>query len=270
MPFSANGFDNGGRLGHVGWFSKQDYATRAKNVISTLAQRFTASEYVGTVTAIELVNEPLTTSGPSNALSFLKAYEQDTYYAVRYAQGSNPTDVAVSIHDGFQDLSAWQGFMQPPTFNDVWLDHHQYSVFQNDQVALSRQDRLQFFCNMRDTLASSQRNLYTVVGEWSNAITDCARYVNSRNQGSRYDGSYPGSTRIGSCKGKSGSGANFSQDYKNYLKQIFDTQRNVYETGSGWIYWTWKTESAAEWDYSAGLKYGWITRNLNDRGNVGC
>lgn len=270
-PNSQNGFDNSGhRTSNIGWFSNQDRATRAKNAITTMAKRFTSGEYVGTVTSIELLNEPLTTSGPSNALSFTKSYYQDAYYAVRYAQGSNPTNVNVMIHDGFQDLSAWNGFMQPPTFQDVVLDHHQYSVFQNDQVALSQKDRLQFYCNMRGSLASSQKNLYTVVGEWSNAVTDCAKYLNGRGINARYDGSYPGSSYVGSCKGKSGSGANFTQNYKNFLKQMFDTQRNVFETGSGWIYWTWKTESAAEWDYSAGLKYGWITRNLDSRGNVGC
>lgn len=269
-PFSQNGFDNSGHRGTVGWFNQQDYATRAKNAISALAQRFTTSQYAGTVTAIQLLNEPLTTSGPGNALDFTKAYYQDAYYAVRYAQGSNPTDVAVVIHDGFQDLSAWNGFMQPDTFQDVILDHHQYSVFENDQLALSRQDRLNFFCELRSKIGSSQSNLRTIVGEWSNAITDCAKYLNGRGIGSRYDGTYPGSSKMGSCKGLTGSADNFSNDYKQYLKRVFDTQRNVYETGSGWIYWTWKTESADEWSYQAGLQYGWITRNLNSKGSVGC
>jgi hypothetical protein len=32
----------------------------------------------------------------------------------------------------------------------------------------------------------------------------------------------------------------------------------TYEKASGWIQWTWKTEGADEWSYSAGLQYGWI------------
>ncbi|CAO1635265.1 unnamed protein product [Sympodiomycopsis kandeliae] len=269
-PFSQNGFDNSGHRGTVGWFNKQDYATRAKNAVSAMAQRFTTSEYAGTVTAIELLNEPLTTSGPGNALEFTKSYYQDAYYAVRYAQGSNPTDVAVVIHDGFQELSAWNGFMQPQQFQDVILDHHQYSVFDNGQLAMGQQDRLNFYCQWRGKIGASQPNLYTIVGEWSNAPTDCAKYLNGRGIGARYDGSYPGSSYIGSCNGKTGNGANFSSSFKSQLKQLFDTQRSVYETGSGWIYWTWKTENAAEWSYQDGLKYGWITRNLNSKGNVGC
>ena len=42
-----------------------------------------------------------------------------------------------------------------------------------------------------------------MVGEWSLASTDCAQWLNGRNIGSRYDGSYPGSSYHGSCSDKS-------------------------------------------------------------------
>jgi hypothetical protein len=40
------------------------------------------------------------------------------------------------------------------------------------------------------------------------------RYLNGRGRGARYDGSFSGSTRVGSCSGMTGSGASFSADYK--------------------------------------------------------
>ena len=43
------------------------------------------------------------------------------------------------------------------------------------------------------------------------------------------------------------------------------TKVTTYEGASGWIQWTWKTESADEWSYSAGLQYGWIPKDPNDR-----
>lgn len=46
--------------------------------------------------------------------------------------------------------------------------------------------------------------------------------------------------------------------------------RCSYETGSGWIMWTWKTEEAADWDYQKGLQYGYITYNLDSKGAVYC
>jgi glucan 1,3-beta-glucosidase len=39
----------------------------------------------------------------------------------------------------------------------------------------------------------------------------------------------------------------------------------TFEKAGGWIQWTWKTESADDWSYSAGLQYGWIPQNPSDR-----
>lgn len=32
----------------------------------------------------------------------------------------------------------------------------------------------------------------------------------------------------------------------------------TFEKASGWVLWTWKTEQADDWSYSAGLQFGWI------------
>ncbi|PWN30870.1 glycoside hydrolase [Jaminaea rosea] len=270
-PFSQNGFDNSGHRGSANWFNNKDYANRAKAAITAIAKRFTTSEYADTVTSIELLNEPLTTNGDSGQrLQFAKDYASDAYYAVRYAQGSNPTSVNVAFQEGFQNLNVYDNFMRPPNFQNVLLDHHIYSIF-NENIYLSHKDRLQYYCNQRGDISSANGKHYLVTGEWTTSPTDCTRYLNGRGIGSRYDGSYSGFNSQGSCKGKTGSGSSFSSTFKSQLKDLFDTQRNVYEkSGSGWIFWTWKTESADEWSYQAGLKYGWITRNLDSAGNVKC
>lgn len=41
----------------------------------------------------------------------------------------------------------------------------------------------------------------------------------------------------GNCRGKTGSGADFSNEYSDYLARSFETQTWVYEQASGWIYW---------------------------------
>jgi hypothetical protein len=41
----------------------------------------------------------------------------------------------------------------------------------------------------------------------------------------------------GNCKGKTGSAADFSDDYLDYLGRSFETQTWVYEQASGWIFW---------------------------------
>lgn len=80
-----------------------------------------------------------------------------------------------------------------------------------------------------------------------------------RNLGSRYEGTFAGSFSIGSCQGKTGNGSTFSASFKQYLRRFWEAQVSAYEAnGSGWIMWTWKTETADEWSYQKGVEYGWM------------
>jgi aryl-phospho-beta-D-glucosidase BglC (GH1 family) len=106
--------------------------------------------------------------------------------------------------------------------------------------------------------------LWIVVGEWTPASTDCAKWLNGRGTESRYDGTYPGSTYVGSCTGKTGNATSFSSDYKNFMRQYWEAQVITYEKGDGWIQWTWKAEDADDWTYQAGLQYGWIPQDPTD------
>jgi aryl-phospho-beta-D-glucosidase BglC (GH1 family) len=109
-----------------------------------------------------------------------------------------------------------------------------------------------------------------IVGEWTPAATDCAKYINGRGTGARYDGSLPGYPRIGSCNGLSGSASTFSAEYKTFLRQFWEAQVTTYElAANGWIQWTWKAENADEWAYQAGLLYGWIPANPTSRMSPG-
>lgn len=95
-------------------------------------------------------------------------------------------------------------------------DHH----FQD--VEMSQQQHIQTACNMASSLDSF--DLWLIVGEWSPAITDCAESLNGRGVGSRYDGTYPGSTKVGSCTGFTGSASTFSSSYKTFLRQFWEAQ----------------------------------------------
>ena len=96
--------------------------------------------------------------------------------------------------------------------------------------------------------------LWQIVGEWSPASTDCtnSKLFFSRGTGSRYDGTYPGSTRVGTCKGLTGPSASFSADYKAFLRRFWEAQVITYEKAQGWVQWTWRVENADEWSYQAG------------------
>ena len=86
----------------------------------------------------------------------------------------------------------------------------------------------------------------------------CSPFAVGRGVGSRYDGSYPGSPGVGSCKGLTGHASSFSKSYKTFLRKFWEAQIVTYEKAEGWIQWTWKAEEADEWTYKAGLENGWI------------
>jgi aryl-phospho-beta-D-glucosidase BglC (GH1 family) len=85
---------------------------------------------------------------------------------------------------------------------------------------------------------------YVNAASWSTLLTrdrvahtDCAKYLNGRGSGARFDGSLSGSTRVGSCTGLTGKASSFSSSYKTFLRQFWEAQVISYEKGQGWIQW---------------------------------
>lgn len=132
---------------------------------------------------------------------------------------------------------------------------------------MSQQQHIDTACGKGSALASFSKNqLWAIVGEWVPASTDCAKYLNGRGIGARYDGSHSGSSKVGSCSSKTGSASGFSSSYKTWLRKYWEAQAISYSKGAGWVQWTWKTESGTgeEWSYQMGLKYGWIPQSPTD------
>lgn len=254
-PGSQNGYDNSGqRMSYPTWQSNQTNIDRTDAIIKQIASMFAGQADV--VPIIAPLNEPAGYYG-SSVLTPLRQYYYDSYGNIRYPYGtSTQSNIVVLLHDAFQPLSYWSGFETPPNFQGVAMDTHIYQVFSNADVQMSWQSHINTACGTQSTL--SNFDLWLMVGEWSPAITDCATYLNGRGNGARYDGSFPGSTYVGSCTGLTGSASTFSSSYKTFLRQFWEAQVISYEKSNGWLMWTWKTESADEWSYLAGLQNGWI------------
>jgi glucan 1,3-beta-glucosidase len=262
-PGSQNGFDNSGRrINAPTWHTKASYISRTGAIIKTLANMFKDESSV----VIAPLNEPAGFDG-EDVLEAVEQYWKDSYGSIRFPYGSGKQSNTLElIHDAFQPLSYWQDFMPQPDFQGVAIDTHIYQVFSDDENRMDWNAHLSTACGKAGTLGDfSSKYLWTIVGEWSLASTDCAKYLNGRGVGARYDGSHSGSSYIGSCSSKTGSGSSFSNDYKTFLRKFFEAQRSSYEAGAGWVYWTWKAENADDWSYQAGLKYGWIPRNPTER-----
>ncbi|EED81192.1 predicted protein [Postia placenta Mad-698-R] len=159
----------------------------------------------------------------------------------------------------------------PPAAENVIMDYcsiqHQYQIFNYDQLELSEAQHINYSCQFIDSLVPyAKSNLNTITGEWSTAITDCAKWLNGRNVGARWDGTFAsGEPTFGNCTGWTGNMSTFSDDYKTFLRQYWEAQVQIGESIQGWIYWTWKTESADEWSYQKGLEGGWIPQDPTDR-----
>ncbi|KAK4705100.1 glucan 1,3-beta-glucosidase, partial [Phenoliferia sp. Uapishka_3] len=265
-PGSQNGQDNSGHRGSVGWHLKQSNVNRTLAVVQTLATKFSESRYSSVVTAIQLLNEPAGWDG-SALLSAYKKFAYQGYEVVRYPSSSTPSPVALSLHDAFESLDSWKDFMPASNFSQASLDTHVYNIFSVSGVALSLKDRIKSICDMSAYLSRSNANMPTIVGEWGPAITDCAVGLNGRGIGSRYNGTFPKSSPgIGDCSTKTGTGATFTQEYKDDLRRYWEVQSTVYEnTTAGYLMWTWKTESAADWSMQAGLAGGWISQDPTER-----
>lgn len=121
----------------------------------------------------------------------------------------------------------------------------------------------QLVCNNAANWSGSDK--WLVVGEWTAAETDCAPYLNGYKLGARYDGTYPNSTYVGSCDGKSNV-ADWDDNMRGDVRGYIEAQLETFEAAAnGWVFWNFKTESAHEWDAFALIDAGVFPQPLTDR-----
>lgn len=109
----------------------------------------------GMIDVMELLNEP--TAYRSGIPDVLRGFWQDGYDVVRDAAGDA---IQVMIGDGFLGVDvrvthslqnieesddvtkSWQGFLTYPSAQGVFMDFHQYQIFNFDQIDLSQSDHI--------------------------------------------------------------------------------------------------------------------------------
>ncbi|WEW58890.1 beta-glucosidase [Emydomyces testavorans] len=256
-PGSQNGFDNSGRRGDVHW-GTGDTIQQTLRAIRSLAERYAKISDV--VTAIELMNEPFPQRGVN--IDQLKQFYYDGWGTV---YDSNPQTLIV-ISDAFQTPTSWNGFMTAANgFPNSILDTHHYEIFDTNLITWTIDQHVDLAYSFgRDQVSKTDKP--TIIGEWSGALTDCAKYLNGRGQGARYDGTFPGSYRVGSCAGKSvGTVAGLSPQDKQNIRRFIEAQMDAGDMGAGWVFWTWKTEGAPEWDMQQLIQGGVFPQPLTQR-----
>ncbi|KAF2418257.1 glycoside hydrolase [Tothia fuscella] len=278
-PGSQNGWNHSGRQGVVGWLNGTDGTLNGQRTIDIhkqLTTFFTQPRYTNIITVYGLVNEPrMTGLDRATVLAW-------TVEAVKTIRANNMTAVLV-FGDGFMGLDNWQGQLQID--DKLVLDVHQYVIFNNDQISLSHEKKLNFACGgWTQQMARSQNKNSgfgpTMCGEWSQADTDCAQYLNNVGIGTRWDGTLNtgnASTQVLSpqcptkndplcaCTNANADPSKYSTAYKQWLLYFALAQMESFETGWGWFYWTWKTETATQWSWQLGMKAEILPKTVQDR-----
>jgi hypothetical protein len=172
------------------------------------------------------------------------------------------SNVAVTFHDAFQGVTSWGNW--GAGMWDLLLDTHHYEIFDNGMVSQNLDGHIAMACDFGNQMASTGKN--TIAGEWTGGLTDCAKWLNGKNKGARYDGTLSGSSKVGDCAGKyTGSVAALSGADKYNIGRFIEAQLDAYEKAAGWIFWTWKTEGAPEWDMQDLLANGIFPQPLTAR-----
>ena len=136
VPYSQNGYDNGGITGVCKWYKYPEEVEFALTVLERLAERYgTRPGLYG----IEVLNEPISwivyITAPSTGkaedkeeargsgyvpLPFLRDFYTKAYQRIRKHM---PEEKTVVFHDGFR-CKAWNRFFHQAGFRNVALDTH--------------------------------------------------------------------------------------------------------------------------------------------------
>ncbi|EPQ58738.1 hypothetical protein GLOTRDRAFT_12654, partial [Gloeophyllum trabeum ATCC 11539] len=266
LPGSQNGWNHSGKLGSINMLNgPMGYANaqRSLDYIRILAEFISQPEYKDVVVMFGITNEPQeSVVGVEN----LSRYYLEAYNIVREASGvGEGKGPMISYHDGFQSLTSWADFL--PGADRIALDSHPYLCFggQSD-AAMSTYAKTP--CNTWANNFNESMSAFglTGAGEFSNAVTDCGKWVNGVNLGARYDGTFTGNwPSQGSCDQWTNWPA-WDDEMKQGMMQFALASMDALQN---WFFWTWKignssvtgkVESPA-WSYQLGLQNGWMPKD---------
>ncbi|KAL1925529.1 uncharacterized protein VTP21DRAFT_412 [Calcarisporiella thermophila] len=262
-PGHQNIWNHCGRVGNMGWLDGTPdgfkYANRTLDILEELMRRFAQPRYENVVTLVGILNEPaiflmsdqskqLTVEWHKFALERLRAINPD-------ARGP-----LLVYHDGFMGRKWWEGKVALAGNDPAIMDLHNYLIFNKYLLKLSRNEKLFFPCAdwRKDLIEAKQKNIMTIVGEWSVAINDCGPFLNGVGIGTRWEGTYDNSSAHCPNKPCTCTGSEdwelWTPEYRKYLRTFAEKQMDAFEEGIGWFFWNFQTEGGVNphWDYFLG------------------
>ncbi|TEA15934.1 putative glucan 1,3-beta-glucosidase D [Colletotrichum sidae] len=278
LPGSQNGWNHSGRQGSINWLNGTNGATNAQRSLdmhNRLSKFFAQDRYKNIIAFYGLANEPRMTE---LSVPDVVGWTEQAYKLVK----QNGVKGIVVFGDGFMGLGNWQGRMTG--HSDLALDVHQYVIFNTDQIVFTHKKKVEYACDgwteqTEQSMDTSTGYGPTLFAEWSQADTDCAKYLTNVGWGNRWTGTYdtgnsstsvltprcPTEDTKCDCDAANGDASGFSSAYKQFLQMFAEAQMHSFEKGWGWWYWTWDTESAPLWSYKKGLAAGILPAKAYDR-----
>ena len=286
VPGSQNGYDNGGLTGVCKWCKNPEEVEFALTVLERLAKRYGQREGLY---GIEVLNEPISflvyATAPSTGkavdkeeakgsgyvpLPFLENFYRNAYRRLRKILPENKTIV---FHDGFR-LRHWGKFFRKEHMKKVVLDTHIYIFAMESFVPIHMPWVYQIYIKSQQRLIERiQRDVPVVVGEWC----ICNKYAEKAVSQAKSE-----ETAAKEKQEKTTSEVKLAEDIsdksakvieqdelrkKRYL-EIAAMQLQAWESGAGWIYWSYQfkpnrkeplDEKLKEsWDFSRCVENGWI------------
>lgn len=267
VPGSQNGYDNGGLTGVCKWCKNPEEVEFALTVLERLAKRYGQREGLY---GIEVLNEPISflvyATAPSTGkavdkeeakgsgyvpLPFLENFYRNAYRRLRKILPENKTIV---FHDGFR-LRHWGKFFRKEHMKNVVLDTHIYIFAMESFVPIHMPWVYQIYIKSQQRLIERiQRDVPVVVGEWC----ICNKYAEKAVSGKSAEKSSDRSAQ---------AAAQDELRKKRYL-EIAAMQLQAWESGAGWIYWSYQFKPNRKepldekwkesWDFSRCVENGWI------------
>lgn len=286
VPGSQNGYDNGGLTGVCKWCKNPEEVEFALTVLERLTKRYGQREGLY---GIEVLNEPISflvyATAPSTGkavdkeeakgsgyvpLPFLENFYRNAYRRLRKILPENKTIV---FHDGFR-LRHWGKFFRKEHMKNVVLDTHIYIFAMESFVPIHMPWVYQIYIKSQQRLIERiQKDVPVVVGEWC----ICNKYAEKAVSQAKSE-----ETAAKEKQEKTTSEVKLAEDIsdksakvieqdelrkKRYL-EIAAMQLQAWESGAGWIYWSYQFKPNRKepldekwkesWDFSRCVENGWI------------
>jgi aryl-phospho-beta-D-glucosidase BglC (GH1 family) len=276
VPWSQNGFDNGGLSGVCKWSQHPEEVDFVLTVLERLAERYGTREGLFGITP---VNEPITQevwdlfnvpvrypavdkemaegSGP-NTLEFLRDFYDRAYDKIRAHVAE---DKYVVFHDGFQ-LKAWKDFVTQPKYKNIMLDTHQYLMVAEAMGCEQTPDGYVAYIkeNFEKLVEEVQQYVPVVCGEWCLFNSYCVGIDTKGGQSVLNGVDFTGDRNVLS-----------DEEKKAVFQKICKAQLDAWKKGSGYFYWSYKLLLDTvndvnwfgwdSWDLGKSVDQGWFTQD---------